>query len=938
MPLVPGSRLDAYELVRPLGAGGMGEVWLATEERLGRKVALKLLPADLTSDASRIERFEQEARAASALSHPNVCTIHALAQTGDGQHYIAMEYVEGQTLRDRVLVGSRLTIRESLDIAIQIAQALSAAHAQGIVHRDMKPENVMLRPDGFVKVLDFGLAKLVPARNGFEAEQTRATLLTDAGTVVGTVAYMSPEQARGQEVDARSDVWALGCILYEMVAGRSPFAAPNSSDVLAAILDKEPAPIARFEPDVPAELQRIVTKALRKDRAQRYQTTQDLLLDLQALRDDLHIASSSGRVSAVTANAGRTGTRRRYPATRRRKYLLLVGLLGIAGAIAGAAWWRDRGSTQPTRNVGAMVPRNLTRLTVGAGLQTDATFSPDGRFFAYASDRAGNFDIWVQPVAGGDPVRITRSSADDTQPDWSPDGGTIAFHSERDGGGIYVVAALGGTERRLVAGGQQPAWSPDGRHLLFLKGVEVPGAGPPMQYSVYNVADDQETPLWPGWFVFDAAWHPDGRITAIGLDRSQNPRAFEPEFLTGGVDGTAIARTALPAECPDAIRQAFPNGVGRLSWSPKGTQLFMQVTAGEIESVWRLSVDPQTLAATQCERLTMGAERQSGLSLSRDGTRLAYTAQSDATRLWRVRLDGDTKREAPTPLTDEEGEVATYDVSLDGKRIALEMRHRGTDQTELQVLDVSTKSTSTLGGDGVWRRQPRWSPDAQRVAYAHVRERTSGREVSLAVWDTTSPEQIVGHPPGPGSLTPFDWTADGRFVLVSQTGRTPAIELWPAAAHPPATTPARQLISEADSFIWQERYSPDGRWLSFVNVPTLPGAHQRCKSRLSPIRAVDWRRIAPSFAWTDKPRWSPDGRRLYFLARDGGVFNVWVVPFDASRGEASGAPTQVTRFYPPELTLSPDVDKVELGVTADSLILPLKHVAGSIWMLDNVDK
>ena len=259
MPLQPGTRLGPYEVIALIGAGGMGEVWLATELRLGRKVALKLLPADLTRDPVRIQRFEQEARAASALNHPNVCTIHALDQTSEGQHYIAMEYVEGETLRQR-LATSRLSVREALDIAIQVAAALSVAHAAGIVHRDIKPENVMLRPDGVVKVLDFGLAKLAPVGPRRCRTRTQMGVNTDAGTVVGTAAYMSPEQARGQQVDARTDIWSLGVMLYEMVAGRSPFAAPSGTDVLAAILQNEPAPVARFEPDAPAEVQRILTK------------------------------------------------------------------------------------------------------------------------------------------------------------------------------------------------------------------------------------------------------------------------------------------------------------------------------------------------------------------------------------------------------------------------------------------------------------------------------------------------------------------------------------------------------------------------------------------------------------------------------------------------------------------------------------------------------
>ncbi len=223
MALEPGSRLDAYEILRPLGSGGMGEVWLATEVRLGRKVALKVLPADLTREPLRVERFEQEARAASALNHPNVCTIHALGQASDGQYYIAMEYVEGGTLRQRFST-TRLSIHEALEVAIQVAAALSAAHAAGIVHRDIKPENVMLRPDGIVKVLDFGLAKLAPAAPEIaEADKTRTVLKTEAGMVMGTTAYMSPEQARGDVLDARSDIFSFGTVLYEMVTGRTPF-------------------------------------------------------------------------------------------------------------------------------------------------------------------------------------------------------------------------------------------------------------------------------------------------------------------------------------------------------------------------------------------------------------------------------------------------------------------------------------------------------------------------------------------------------------------------------------------------------------------------------------------------------------------------------------------------------------------------------------------
>src|SRR6478752_542284 len=297
MPLPPGSKLGDYDIRRPLGAGGMGEVYLAQDTKLGRSVAIKVLSAEMASDHARIRRFEQEARAASALSHPNVCVVYALGETADGHPFIAMEYIEGQTLRD-LLQTQTPTLKDSLEIAIQIANGAGAAHAIGIVHRDLKPENVIVRRDGLVKVLDFGLAKLAPG--GLPNDATTRTLVqTDFGVVMGTYTYMAPEQARGQEVDARADIWAIGVMLYELVSGRVPFTGHTPSDVMVAILDREPAPLVKLNPAIPHELQRIVAKALRKDRAQRYQTIADLRLDLEALRSELQ--ASSQELAPATA-------------------------------------------------------------------------------------------------------------------------------------------------------------------------------------------------------------------------------------------------------------------------------------------------------------------------------------------------------------------------------------------------------------------------------------------------------------------------------------------------------------------------------------------------------------------------------------------------------------------------------------------------------------
>ena len=292
MTIAAGTKLGRYEIRSKIGEGGMGEVYLAQDTKLDRRVALKILPADVAAHPDRMKRFVQEAKTASALNHPNIITIHEIDETDSG-HFIATEFIDGETLRE-CESNAPLKLTESLDIATQIAGALAAAHAAGIVHRDIKPENVMLRHDGIVKVLDFGLAKLSepPAVAGGPAidseAQTRANIKTDPGVVMGTAIYMSPEQARGLPIDARTDIFSLGVVLYEMVAGRLPFEGSNRNEIMASVLsDKEPPPLARYAREVPSELERIVAKALHKDREQRYQTIKDMLLDLKSLKQHL---------------------------------------------------------------------------------------------------------------------------------------------------------------------------------------------------------------------------------------------------------------------------------------------------------------------------------------------------------------------------------------------------------------------------------------------------------------------------------------------------------------------------------------------------------------------------------------------------------------------------------------------------------------------------
>jgi serine/threonine protein kinase/Tol biopolymer transport system component len=925
--------LGPYRIVSKLGAGGMGDVWLATEISLGRKIALKLLPPDLMRDAARVQRFEQEARAASALTHPNVCTILALGRSTDGQHYIAMEYVEGETLRHR-LTAKRMGPLEAVDIAVQVAGALSAAHAAGIVHRDIKPENVMIRLDGFVKVLDFGLAKLAPA-GADAADATRTVLKTDVGVVLGTVAYMSPEQARGEDVDVRTDIWSLGVMLYESVAGRSPFAASSSTEVLAAILDRDPPPIARFEPDTPTELQRIITKALRKDRNQRYQTVQDLLLDLQALRDDLHALARSGSgpiVPAATQPAPSASGA--VPAVRSRRRLVIgIAALVLLAAATGVWWWTTRFSLSPATGQTTPVQRNLTRLTFGSGLQTDVTFSPDGRFIAYASDRAGNFDIWVQPVAGGDAVQITKSPAPDTQPAWSPDGSTIAFRSERDGGGVFLVPALGGQQRKLASEGVYPRWSPDGSQVLLQSAAwwNAPDSIALVVVRPGEAARPIIADFLKGGRFYWAGWHPDGRISVIGRHRTLGGGFF----TVSSAGGEPVKSEPAPALVPVINRL----DVYQFTWMPDGRHVIVEAAqSAGVMNLWRLAAEGDRLTWSAADRLTTGATRDVGAARSPDGKRLAYTVATQSVGLYAYGLPRRSSLSGQAaPLNSQDQTVLTSDVSRDGRRLAYEALQTGTQGTSrLWAQDLISGARESLSPDDAGRRAPVWSPDGSMLAYHYL---SSARGSVLAVQDAGARERFVSSSRENGYVIPTHWTPDGRFVLASdrKSGGLVSIGLWPVDRTDQAE-PQRTLLSDPSMNLWQGRFSPDGRWLSFVYIDRegrVSGIAVAPSGGADPSR---WIRV-PGEMVLDKPRWSHDGRSLYFLGRRArSYFHLFRLGFDPASGRFVGAPVQLSDFSRPDLEISPEVGTAEVSVTATQVFLTMRSTSGSIWMLDNVDK
>ena len=948
MTLQPGATLGPYEIVSLLGAGGMGEVYLAREQSLGRRIALKVLPADLTRDSARVHRFQQEARAASGLNHPNVCTIHALGETGEGQHYIAMEHIEGETLRRR-LARSRLTLLEALDTGIQVAAGLRIAHAADIVHRDIKPENIMLRPDGVVKVLDFGLAKLAPVALG-GADTTRMGVNTEAGTVVGTAAYMSPEQARGQQVDARTDIWSLGVMLYEMTAGRSPFAGPSGSDVVAAILQNEPAPVARFAPEAPAEVQRILTKTLRKDRSQRYQTVQDLLLDLQALREDLQSYARAGRApgtALTTEPAASDSSQTVVPPRSRRHVLAVAAAVLVVGTVLGVWAWRTAHRAQtPAPPTSAAVQRNLTRLTFAPGLQTDVTFSPDGRFIAYASDQGGNFDIWVQPAAGGgDPVQVTKSPSADTAPDWSPDGGQIVFRSERDGGGLFLVSALGGSERRLASFGVRPKWSPDGSRILFASAPVGGAAGgvllftvgtdglPPRQVLERFTAD--VTSLF-GW-----AWHPDGQRVSM---LATNPRQKGNALYTVVLDGTSVIITSLPA-----LLMQGNNRVHEFSWAASGTAMYFELSVKLVSNLWRLDIHAGTLKATSLVQLTAGAGQDTRMAVSPDGRKIAFTTKAESIRIWSYRLDPVTGRVTGSadPLTDQTMAVPAHAaLSPDGRQLAYAITGVGTGRWELWTTDLVTGQKHVLSRDNHDRFDPKWSRDGSRLVYFWGRsvEGLTGSgspDTTVAVRQLPAGDETLLSTPSQQGGQPHDWSPDGNAILMSwwRPGQRTVIALWPLAAAPHADRAATVVAGEPNRNLWQGRFSPNGRWISFLAATPVTAVVCLVSSSARNAPASDWTCVTDPLIWTDKPRWSSDGKLLYVWQRQGSLYNVWALRFDDARGNVVGAPIQITQFDSPAHRIwADDLANAEPSIAGSRMSLPMAQATGSIWALDNVDK
>lgn len=935
----PGTMLGQYRIVSELGKGGQGAVYLAEDTNLHRTVAIKALPRELTIDETAQKRFQREARLASSLDHPNICSIHDLAEV-DGTHFIVMQYVEGKNVRELVS-GKPLELTTALKIGIQVCDALAEAHARGIIHRDIKAHNVIVTSNGNAKVLDFGLAKLT------HEDDREHTELTALGSPYGTPTYAAPEQSRGEKVDHRADVFSAGVLMYEMLTGTWAFHGNTSVDVRHAVLHEQPEPIQqRRKSPIPARLDEVVMRALKKEPEKRFQR----IADMRNAMIDILLALPTGDDSDTADFIGRL--RARGPFGRgisRTAVILGVAASVIMVAILGYLAFRGMAGS----SVAPAAQRKLTRFTFDPGLQSEPSWSRDGQYIAYHSDQGGNFDIWIQQVSGGDPVQVTKSTAHDWQPDFSPSGENIVFRSEREGGGLFIMQALGGGERRISSYGYHPRWSPDGKNILFYNS-NLNGAVTVPKLFVQAANSKDAVEVWPqaseefqGFLRAD--WHPDGtRVSFLGQHRQKGFSFWTVPIKGGGppVRSDVSAEVELQMK---ATGVAFSDFV----WGASGTSLYLEGDTNAVKNLWRVTVEPDSLRwIGGPDRLTTGAGSDTDISVSPDGKRLAFTTRSYQTRIMSAPLVGDHAKGDLEPLTSIAMDTGEFNLSRDRKKLIFAARRAGKMELwERSMTDGKEKLLLTAGEEDMFS-SPRWSPDGSQVAFAlnHnpdpqrrkfiqafeksiVLLPTEGRETPL-----TSANVLQGWP--------WDWSPDGRYVLGSSAVQTPDPEYWglylfPLSGAPRAESQQVPLMVLPGYNIWQGRFSPDGKWVTFLAVDTAD--EHDAVIGVVPATGGPWTRLAIEDG--EKPRWGPDGRTIYFYSGRGGSRNVWGIRFDPRTGTSVGDPFKVTSFESPNkmLMAPPSMGPhptmlTDLVVDTDKLLFNVTQMTGSIWILDNVDR
>ena len=841
MALTPGTKLGPYEIVSPLGAGGMGEVYRARDPRLGREIAIKVLPSSLSTDAGRLRRFEQEARSASALNHTNILVVYDVG-TDNGVPYLVTELLEGETLRERLRDGA-LPVRKGSELAEQIAQGLAAAHERGIVHRDLKPDNIFLCRDGRAKILDFGLAKLIAPEPQGATLTSLQSHPTQAGTVLGTAGYMSPEQVRGQTADPRSDIFAFGAVLYEMFSGRRAFEGPSPADTASAILKEDPADLLASNPKITPALNRIVLHCLEKNPEERFQSARDLAFHLHSLSS----ISESG--TAVPAD---------LPSRKFSPERWLLAFLALALVAAGSWWLRGHVGGKPVAKA-----MQFERLTDFAGMEEHPAISPDGKSVAFTRDAGGLRQIWVRLLGGGAPIQVTRDAVDHLSPRWSPDSGSLIYYSPpatEAYGTVWQIPALGGTPRPLTKSLGPADLSHDGKRLAFFRfenrQVEltvsaVDGSAP----QVVTRLSAQYNYSYPRWSPDDAH---------IAYQRSQIFRS--DIFSVPSQGGQPRATTA-----DDVMMSGFawlPDGSGIVYSSARGSTIVYLPTY----SLWLAKLSGSTPV-----RLTVGEESYVSPDISNAG---AITASRVRMRfdLWKFPVDGSATENVRRgiPLTRQTGQVQTPDAGPGDRELVYLSDSGGHGNLWIMRQDGTEARQVTFDRDpNVSVGVPVWSPDGKNIAYVTTRNQ---RGWSFGLW--------LVSPDGSNNRLVTDnggwacWSPDSKWLYYG----VPTDNGY----HMEKISPdgGRPIVVRTDNAV-AGAISPDNSTLYYLSPQeNLTGVADYEVRIASPdngparlLSRIPGARVPVTYGWTLQPVISPDGKSLALLLRDdAGNINVWSLP------------------------------------------------------------
>jgi eukaryotic-like serine/threonine-protein kinase len=864
MPAIPrGSKLSHFEILEKLGEGGMGVVYKARDLRLDRLVAIKVLPEQAGANADRQARFEQEAKAASALNHPNIITVHEIDRAGEAM-FIAMEFVDGKTL-DEAISRKGMRGSEALKYAVQITDALAAAHGIGIVHRDLKPANIMITSKGLVKVLDFGLAKLTQSpKVQVSARDATVTMQSDPGAIVGTAAYMSPEQAQGLGIDARSDIFSFGIVLYEMLTGRRPFAGGTKLSMLVAIVNQEPAPVKQMVEELPAELDRIVGRCLRKDPAKRFQTMADLHVALEELKEE----SESGKLTGPA------------PVERPRKRAWRWPVVAALVAIGAAGVWLVKRAATP------FAQQKVAPLTTYPGSQLDGSFSPDGTQVAFSWDgeKSDNYDIYVKLLGETNALRLTTDPAADLYPEWSPDGKRIAFvrggppdlrsppagDAPNPHRGIYTTSPLGGAEQKLAdfpAFGPM-SWSPDGKWLAVasrtreLNGIFLLPAdgGEPRRITNPKVPAYDHAP----------AISRDGRMLAYAACR-----------------GAGLSACDIYVQDLDAayVRQGSPRRIGnkslsvvhRLAWSRDGESLISDGTlASYVQTyLWRLAVHE----ARPPQRIEVSGPNVSSPAVAAAGNHLMFSRRLLDYDIWRYHMGGRMEPFIVSSLLD----VAPQ-FSPDGTKIAFASERSG-ETNEIWVARADGSGLVRMTSRFEQRQgAPRWSPDGNWIAFDSVAQ---DGVAHIYVIDSGGgkPRQIAETYDG---IFP-SWSRDGKWIYFT-SDRAGSWEVWRAPFAGGA--PARVTTNGGGPAL----ESTDGKTVLYMKSPVSSPLFAQ-PTPGGPERQV--------LSWVEHRAFLPVEGGIYYIGRKGDDGKYPLAFYDFSNS-ASRLLTKIEGLVMFGLTVSPD--------------------------------